>query len=189
MSNREVREPMSWGEIAGFALLGLVVVLLVRSSRSANSNLVPTGTPFPAIMAEGWLNADQAPYDGRVSVEDLQDKVVVVDCWATWCPPCRAAMPELTELYAKYQPLGVEFIGLTPESEQERGTIAKFIESVDGFDWPVAYGTMPMQDMLGIRGWPTVIVFGANGTAVWSSNRLIGIEEVLDQALATAARE
>ncbi len=181
---------MNWGEIAGFALLGVVVVLLVLSSRSGESlEIVPQGTPLPPLMAEGWLNVDASPYDGQMSRKQLEGKVVVVDCWATWCPPCRAAMPELTKLYAKYRPLGVEFVGITSESEQDLTLIRNFIDKVEGFDWPVGYGTMPMQDMLGIRALPTVIVFGTDGTAQWSGNHLYGIEGALDQALATGARE
>lgn len=181
---------MSWGEVLSFALLFVVVVLLVRSSRSgAAVAQVPVGTPLPPLMAEGWLNVDGPPYDGQMSRKQLEGKVVVVDCWATWCPPCRAAMPELAELYAKYRPLGVEFLGLTSESAGDLPKIEKFIGKIDGFDWPVGYGTMPMQDMLGIRVLPTVIVFGPNGTAIWSNSQLYGIEDALDQALATVARE
>lgn len=121
-----------------------------------------------------------------VAFERLASQVVVVDCWATWCPPCRAAMPGLAKLYAAYHPLGVEFIGLTSESASDRPAIEKFIGSVPGFDWPVGYGTMPMQDMLGIRALPTVIVFVPGEGAVWSSHSLDGIEAVLDQALASA---
>ncbi|NOZ40895.1 MAG: TlpA family protein disulfide reductase [Planctomycetes bacterium] len=175
---------MSRGEFFGFALLAIVVGLLVVSSRSGNgrAELVSKGMPLPPLMVEGWLNVE----GGKLTRESLNGKVVVIDCWATWCPPCRAAMPELAKLYAKYQPLGVEFLGLTSETERDRAAIENFIASVDGFDWPVGYGALPMQDQLGIQVLPTVIVFDQEGSVVWSGSQLFGFEAAIEQALAKA---
>ena len=51
------------------------------------------GSPVE-VSAEKWLNADS------FSLEDNKDKVVVLEFWATWCPPCRASIPHLKELSA-----------------------------------------------------------------------------------------
>ncbi len=54
---------------------------------------------------------------GEVSLSGLKGKVVVVNFWATWCPPCLVEMPVLNELYATYGDQGVEVLGLSLDEE------------------------------------------------------------------------
>ena len=54
---------------------------------------------------------------GEVSLAALKGKVVVVNFWATWCPPCINEMPVLNDLYVEYQDQGVEVLGLSLDEE------------------------------------------------------------------------
>jgi thiol-disulfide isomerase/thioredoxin len=178
---------LSWAEKIGFGLLVVVVVLIFNRSGGGGLEPIPAGTPLPEIMAEGWLNVAEGPEvnaSGSPSRESLKGKVVLVDCWATWCPPCRASMPKLAKIYERYQPLGVEFVGLTPETADEKPAIEGFVGTVKGFTWPVGYGTNPTLDMLGVQLLPTMAVFGKDGLATWSSTSTQGLEAALDEALA-----
>ncbi len=64
-------------------------------------------------------------------------KVTVVEFWATWCPPCKVAIPHLNKLYVnKYKARGVQLVGVTKEDE---GTVKPFIaERKAQFTYPVA---------------------------------------------------
>jgi thiol-disulfide isomerase/thioredoxin len=176
-----------------FAVFGLLLFLLVlvfnRGGRSA-SGLIPSGTPLPELMAEGWLNVELPPASRQrqrpesiPSRESLAGKVVVLDVWATWCGPCVASMPKLAKLHKQYEPLGVQFVGLCAEPPDARRAIENFIGTVDGFTWPVGYGVDPTLDILGIQVLPTIAVFGKDGRAVWSSTSTSGLEATLDEAL------
>lgn len=173
----EPKSGPSLKEIAVFVLLAALLVLIFRSV-SGRVNVVPVGTPLPEMMTQGWLNAPEA-----VSREGLAGKVVLVDCWATWCPPCRRSLPTLAKVYATYHPKGVEFVGLTAEEETDRSVIEETVKGVPGFDWPVGFGAFPTMDMLGITAYPTLILFDTSGRAVWSSNSTSGLEAALDKAL------
>jgi thiol-disulfide isomerase/thioredoxin len=170
---------IGFGEIIGFGLLAVVLVMLAFP-RGGASEPVPKGTPLPELMAEGWLNAD----DALPSRENLRGKVVVVDCWATWCMPCRISMPKLAKLYQQYGESPVEFVGLTSEMGPEVPAVKQFVESVDGFDWPVGYGAGVTQDLLGIELLPTLVVFDKSGVATWSSTSSDGLAAAIDAALA-----
>lgn len=179
MSNTDVNSKRSWGEVLTLAAIVVAVGLLVWSGRRAGQQPVDEAIPLPPIMVEGWLNTERV-----LSRDDLLGKLVVVDCWFVNCPPCRASMPELASIYEKYHPLGVEFIGLTPDTAAQLPEVREFIGNIPGFDWPVGYGAAPTLDALGVRLFPTVLVFGPGGMTIWSANRLDGLPAALDKALA-----
>ncbi len=58
--------------------------------------------------------------DKPVSLSDFRGKVVLVDIWATWCPPCREEIPGFINLYKKYKDKGLEIIGIATDVEGKR---------------------------------------------------------------------
>jgi len=72
--------------------------------------------------------------DGRkIRSQDLKGKVVLLDCWATWCSPCVALLPELKDHYEKWHKDGLEIIGITLDQKPE--TAQKLCEK-RGYAWP-----------------------------------------------------
>jgi thiol-disulfide isomerase/thioredoxin len=111
------------------------------------------------INAKGWLNSE------AVTLEKLKGKVVVVEFWATWCPPCRASIPHLVKLREKYDKAKVEIIGLTDEPLSK---IEKFAKDMK-MNYTVGYGSTSSEDY-GVTGIPHAFVIGPDGTIKWDGH-------------------
>lgn len=120
------------------------------------------------VTAEGQKFTDFEVKAEDGAVQKLSDyvgkgKVTVVDFWASWCPPCRAEIPKLQALKAKY---GDKFDVLGVAVWDNPDDTRKAISELE-ITWPVIIGTGKLTeptDLYGIKGIPHVIVFGPDGT-------------------------
>lgn len=97
-----------------------------------------------------------------LSLSALKGKVVLLDFWATWCPPCRAEIPHFVELYSAYKGKGLEVVGLSVDQGGPAG-VTQFIKE-NSVSYPVAMADIPLtQAYGGIRGIPTTFLLDKNG--------------------------
>ncbi len=113
----------------------------------------PDGTTGPALALDGT----------PVSLADLRGKVVWVDFWASWCPPCRAETPVLRDLHARHRADGLELVGISVQ-ESSADDVRRYVETY-GIGYPV------VADLTGsiFRAWqvyglPTQFLIGRDGT-------------------------
>jgi thiol-disulfide isomerase/thioredoxin len=82
--------------------------------------------------------------DGRtVRLRDYRGKVVLINFWATWCPPCRAEMPDLVRLQREHASQGLQIIGITyPPERKDR--VRRFARSLK-VNYPIILGTRQIK--------------------------------------------
>src|ERR1051325_1122651 len=80
-----------------------------------------------------------------VRIGDYRGKVVLLNFWATWCPPCRAEMPALVRLQQQYRRQGLQVIGITSPPTELRA-VRRFIRSI-GVNYPVLLGAVETKAM------------------------------------------
>jgi len=110
---------------------------------SANSASAQRGQkPVPAPDQQAIESASNVPITklngGAFKLSDFRGKVLVVDFWATFCPPCVRQVPRLAELSKKYRDRGLEVIGLTSDPETDRQKVEGFLKKA-GADYTVGY--------------------------------------------------
>lgn len=119
------------GALALTLLVGLALIVGARV-RSETLTTLPeqrTGveaTPAPEVNhpAPDFTLLDLGGKPVRLS--DLRGKVVLINVWATWCPPCRAEMPAIQTVYEQYRDQG--FTVLAVNMREDPGTVAAYIE-------------------------------------------------------------
>ena len=113
------------------ALFGLILAAgLAWIAFSADRTGASTFGRIPAPQ-RGFLAPDftlSTPDGEKVSVVEFRGKPVIINFWATWCPPCRAEMPAIQRAYREYAPQGLVVLGVNSTVQDNPLDIAPFVE-------------------------------------------------------------
>jgi thiol-disulfide isomerase/thioredoxin len=111
------------------------------------------GKSAPAIQYGTWLT----------DKPDTKGKVVLIDFWATWCPPCRTLIPELAQWQAKFKN-DLVVIGISDEKE----SVVRDYFKKDGMKYAMAVDSKSAtKKLLGINGIPHVLIIGTDNIVRW----------------------
>lgn len=147
----------------GFGIAVLLFGLVYSSTKvELDSSLLRAGDPMPDFTLSD-LNGNPARFSS------LAGRVVVLNFWATWCPPCRREMPLLDDIQKEYGPRGLTIVGIDLEESPE--TVGRYVESVGvtypiWLDDPARAGTDRTRDLytrVGGVGLPTTLFVDRDG--------------------------
>jgi len=180
------------------ALAAALLAPAAFAAGTAGSPTLDVGDPAPVLKPAKWIKDTPIPTFEK-------GHVYVVEFWATWCGPCKANIPHLTELAKTFkgraEVIGVDIWESPDASINSMPKVEKFVKSqgdhmnyhvaADGNDNRVADAWMKAA---GEGGIPASFIVGKDGKIAWIGNPALGIEPVLEQVLAdkfdvAAARE
>jgi thiol-disulfide isomerase/thioredoxin len=108
-----------------------------------------------------------APFDlerlggGRARLEDYRGKLLLIDFWATWCPPCVLEIPEIDAFWREHRERGVDVLAIAVESERAEALQAWV--SQNGVAYPVALGSEELARRYGATAFPFHVLVSADG--------------------------
>jgi peroxiredoxin len=144
---------------SGYAL-GLLMLaaflLVLRQLIEIASGPAPlgAGSPAPAFSAA-------TPSGAPIALADFQGKVILVDFWATWCPPCVASMPALERLHKGLGPRGLVVFGVNQEAGEE-DMVQDFIRRRN-LTFPMAIDDGSIARTWGVFTYPTSFLLDREG--------------------------
>lgn len=148
----------------------VLLVLLVTAGCSTGTDAVEQGTEFQFVSPGGrteifYEGADRQPAPplsgedlmnpgSRISLSDFEGRVVVLNLWGAWCPPCRVEAPELEKVHQQ-RPDGVAVVGIDVRDEN-RAAPQDFVRDT-GLTYPSIYDP-PGRSLLAWKGYPRSVV-------------------------------
>ena len=141
---------------------GLQRGLLATGLWKADVPIAPAATPaVPPGTAAYPYSLPLVTLSGRqVNLSDLQGKVVFVNLWASWCPPCVAEMPGIHALYLKMDPAKVAFVMV---SLDENPAKARALLKRRGYTFPVYFPAGPLPAPFNSSSIPSTVILAPDG--------------------------
>jgi cytochrome c biogenesis protein CcmG/thiol:disulfide interchange protein DsbE len=130
----------------------------IKSSNTENKVVNPDENKAPDFTLKS--------FDGKtVKLSDYKGKVIIIDFWATWCPPCRKGIPDLISIQNDYKN-DVVIIGISLDGEKTLKDVPGFVKSY-AINYPIVYGDDKVVAAYGgIEGIPTAFVVDRKGNIV-----------------------
>lgn len=152
-----------------------------QSSSKANEQIgeqsesvAKSGTVAQASTAAPGFSRPDVLGNETVNFADYSGKVVLVDFWATWCPPCRRSIPVLSDLHNKYSDQGFAVVGISLDTKGPE-EVAKFAENFR-IPYSVIMGDADMAKKWNLgRSIPTAFLVDRQGKVV---NKIVGFKDM-----------
>lgn len=136
----------------------------------------------------------------KISLSDLEGNIIFLNFWATWCPPCKAEMPHMQEIYDEYQDVSILAVNSTSlelrggtDGDKAKKRVTKFMES-EGYTFPVLLDSDNFvidnySSIYPIMGIPTTFIIDKKGTIRYVRPGIFTDKEYMEQFIKLAQEQ
>ncbi len=149
-------------------LLGCWLVLLTGCGEQPGEKPQTTSAPSAPEATQSMAAPDITLPDmqgNQVSLSSLKGKVVILNFWATWCPPCKEEMPSMEQLYRKFKDQGLVILAVNIEEEGHEA-VATFLQR-NSYTFPILLDAKAeAQNTYQVFKFPETFIIDRNGNVV-----------------------
>lgn len=154
------------------AAIGLVALGCSSSGGGSEDSSGGDGTSAPAREEAPAFTLSSLEGE-QVMLSDFRGKTVIIDFWATWCPPCEFQVPELNAFWAEHRDDGdIAVFGISVD-EGGPEVVRAWVEE-KGVEYPILLGDSGLARRYGALGFPTLVIIAPDGTV---DSRHVGLIE------------
>ncbi|WP_040948975.1 peroxiredoxin family protein [Gorillibacterium massiliense] len=157
--------------IAITILAGLILWGIFDYMKKPNNTLAPAPSSISASVPEGVTKGKRAPdfqltdlNGNAIKLTDFRGKTVLLNFWATWCPPCKVEMPQMRDFYTQYKHKDVIILGVNlTDTEKNAGHVQSFA-SENGLTFPIVLDKKGVvADLYRVAAYPTTFIIDPDG--------------------------
>lgn len=164
--------------LALMVLCAIAVTLATGCAFIQNIRSFNGGQPDEEVVIAGEYENSFTLEDikgDEVALSDFSSDVIVLNFWATWCPPCREEIPDFIAVYNNYKDEGVQFIGV---SNEDIATIKDFASEY-GINYILLVDrNSVITNQWGIRAIPTTFILDGNGQIIYKNVGMMSREQL-----------
>ena len=174
--------------IAGLIAVAAIGVASLYAGKTKTIPAKPVKAATPSVGLEVGMTAPDFVMNDQngtpLMLQQFRGKTVVLDFWATWCGPCRRALPHFKELWSKYRAKDVIFLGISLDKDVEKWK--QFIKN-ENMDWyHVGDGKFwqnAVAQQYGVESIPSVWVLDKSGVILGKDLHGADVETTIQKAL------
>ncbi|MES2807294.1 MAG: TlpA disulfide reductase family protein [Bacteroidota bacterium] len=172
-----MKKLFSWSNLASVAFAILIIVVVVNPQAKA---LILQGLMKVGLFKAPVENTEAtkssvthntlpdlaliAPDGKQINLKDQKRKVIIINFWATWCPPCIAEMPSINVMYGRYKN-NPKVLFLSVDADNDFSKSVPFMQR-HNYSFPVYNIAGPLPEGMIYNAIPTTIIIDKNGTIV-----------------------
>ncbi len=161
---KKVRQNNLMLAVALVLILGGLGTIIWMSLKTAEPEPTTNSYGAPALAQKGGTITDFSlgSLDGaQIALADYEGEVIIMNFWATWCPPCRAEMPAINRFYEAHKDEGLAVLAIN--AQEDAATVRPFIQA-NKFSFPVLLDLQGrVASQYSTRSFPTTFIIDRDG--------------------------